>query len=67
METIMQKIIASIFSRGFVCLILIMCLVAAITWYGVTVLLWFGYKINGGRAPYLRFLKIKKLHVTAIK
>ena len=67
METIMQKLIASIFARGFVCLIVIMCLVAALTWYGVTVLLWFGYKINGGRARYLRFLKVKKLHIANLK
>ena len=42
-------------------------LIAIFAWYVVTVFLWIAYKSNGGKAPYLRYLTIKGLHIVKIK
>lgn len=41
--------------------------VAITMWYLVTVILWLAYKVNGGTAPYLRYLKIKGLHLAKVR
>lgn len=42
-------------------------LVAIFAYYVVTVCLWLAYKANGGKAPYLRYLTIKGLHIANLK
>lgn len=42
-------------------------LIAISVWYAITVILWLTYHANGGKAPYLRYLKIKGLHITKVK
>ncbi len=61
MEFITHKMIISALFIAFA------TLVAISMWYIVTVFLWLAYQANGGKAPYLRYLKIKKLHITKIK
>lgn len=61
MDAITHKVIFGVFTWTFA------CLVAIFTWYVVTVCLWLAYKGNGGKAPYLRYLKIKKLHITNLR
>lgn len=61
MEINISKLIFSFLLLAFVSLI------AIFAWYIVTVFLWLTYKSNGGKAPYLRYLTIKGLHIANIK
>ena len=58
MEFITHKAITALLWFAFVYLI------AITAWYIVTVVLWMMYQANGGKASYLRYLQIKKLHLT---
>ena len=58
MEIATHKLITSLLWLAF-------AYVIAITmWYVITVFFWLTYKAHGGKASYLRYLKIKKLHLT---
>lgn len=60
MEFITHKTIISFLLIAFASLIAI-CM-----WYAITVILWLTYQSNGGKAPYLRYLKLKGLHLTKV-
>ena len=58
MEVAIHKLITALLWFAFIYII------AIAMWYTVTVFFWLLYKAHGGKAPYLRYLKIKKLHLT---
>ena len=61
MELVIHKTITALLWFAFIYII------AISTWYIITVALWLVYKANGGTAPYLHYLKIKKLHLTKMR
>ena len=61
MEFVTHKVITTLLWFAFVYLI------AISMWYVVTVIFWLTYKANGGKASYLNYLKIKKLHLTKMR
>lgn len=61
MEIVTHKVITSLLWFAFIYLI------AISMWYVITVILWLLYQANGGKASYLRYLKIKRLHLTNVK